>query len=81
MINYWRNPSVLVGWTGTIAYWIMENLETVVGMVFSIAMLSSSIVMNIYKTRHMQAEERRREQIHQIRMEKLKDNGNLNEEN
>lgn len=73
--KYWTDASVLIGWFGTAIYWLMQNFEAVAGMLFSVVMIGSSIVMNFHKVKSLKNEERRKEELHRLNIEKLINDG------
>ena len=73
--KYWTDPSVLIGWFGTAVYWLMQNFEAVAGMLFSVVMIGSSIVMNFHKVKSLKNEERRKEELHRLNIKKLTNDG------
>ena len=65
-LNDWK---VLLGWTGLIGYFSFDALNIAIGMLFSCAMMGITIAFKVVEIRGKVAEEKRKQEIHEKRLE------------
>ena len=58
----WQNA---LGYVSSLSYFVMNHFETITGVILSLVMIISSLVVQWYKIKSLKNDERRREEKHQ----------------
>lgn len=70
--QYLTEKFTLLGYSGSIFYWIFEHYEAVAGIVLSVAMVISSIILHYIKIKGALKKQKREEELHELKMEKAR---------
>ncbi len=64
-IKSYLTKETVLGYSGSVAYFLMEHFEKVSGMILALIMIIYSIILQQKKMRSLENEEKRREEVHQ----------------
>lgn len=70
--EYFAERLNILGYTGTIGLWVTEHFEAAAGMILSATFVIASIALHTLKIRREINQEKRDQEIHELRMKKEK---------